>query len=177
METHREVHPLTEIAAADAKGRATEEEKAHLRHPESLDHWQLALKQLQTNLVTQFQAKKVQWIEERNYAFSLPEGEGKAYYRERKLQYRRWKNSATNFRAGLESALRECAQLKKEHNIERTTKARQARKDSWPNRLGSELRNFLAKEGVVSPEHVDQRDVLLDRLEALLSRESEGEGT
>src|SRR5215207_2318043 len=107
-------HPLRELVACDARGRATEEEAAHLRKPEVLEHWTDALHELLTDISAQFQERKAALKRKRIECLARGEAGRQEWY-EYSANNEKWKAGALRFKAGLEKSMREAKRLEHEH--------------------------------------------------------------
>ncbi|MBA3473848.1 MAG: hypothetical protein H0T57_11585 [Rubrobacter sp.] len=146
-------HPLKDLAALDAKGQATDEERAILR--EDVFAFDDAVAQLRRDLQSQFAQRNADADEYKNECLRLGYT-GKAQWFEYKADLRRWKANAQRYLQGLEALAKQIAALKREHK--KGTREQQRAK-TYP--ILKDIQRYLVGEEV-------EREELLVRVTTLL---------
>ncbi len=158
-----EEHPLRTLAANDARGQTTEEEREYLRSPETVTDWLDALTELGLDLEAQFAERRAE--AQAVQTECLDKGpEGKREWFEYKARYDRWRASARRFKQLVDARRREAKRLAHEHHV----KERDASEREAYRRTMQRARDFILRDQNIAPSALRERDELVAELELAL---------
>lgn len=113
-----DTRPIEVIVRDDLKGKASDDEHAWLRYPETLTTWRTLLVSIKKDIETQFVSRKAEVDAFHQECMNPNSPHGKQEFFNARTDYQSWRAGAVRFKQNVESALSEAKILLRQHNRE-----------------------------------------------------------